>query len=161
MVAKKIVVGISDAKVSNNPDDVIMTHSLGSCIAVSLYDQSTKIGGMLHYQLPQSKDDLERAKEKPFMYADTGMKALVDKLVSMGANKKRMQIKIAGGAAMLVGPKGFDIGKRNHLAIRKFLWSKGLFIDAEDVGGSSPRNMYLNLADGTVIVSSNGCDKKL
>ena len=161
MSKKRIVVGVSDAKVSNDAADIIMTHSLGSCIAVSLYDQSTQIGGMLHYQLPKSRDDQQRAKEKPFMYADTGMSVLIDKLTSMGANKKRMQIKIAGGAAMADGPKGFDIGKRNHLAIRKFLWSKGLFIDSEDVGGSSPRNMYLNIADGSVIVSSGGCEKEL
>jgi chemotaxis protein CheD len=81
--------------------------------------------------------------------------------MSMGANKKRMQIKIAGGAAMDTGPKGFDIGKRNHLAIRKILWKNGMFIDAEDVGGESPRNMYMNMDDGTVTVRSNGLEKTL
>jgi len=161
MSKNRIVVNVSDAKVSNDQADVIMTHSLGSCIAVSLYDPATHVGGMLHYQLPQSKDDSQRAKEKPFMYADTGMNVLVDKLVSMGANKKQMKIKIAGGAAMDTGPKGFDIGKRNHLAIRKYLWSKGMFIDSEDVGGSSPRNMYLNLTNGVVTVRSNGLEKNL
>jgi len=44
-----------------------------------------------------------------------------------------MQVKIAGGAAMDTGPKGFDIGKRNHLALRKIMWKNGMFIDAEDV----------------------------
>ena len=161
MSKSRIVVNVSDAKVSNDPVGVIMTHSLGSCIAVSLYAPATHIGGMLHYQLPQSKNDSQRAKEKPFMYADTGMNILVDKLVSMGANKKRMQIKIAGEAAMDTGPKGFDIGKRNHLAIRKFLWSKGMFIDSEDVGGSAPRNMYLNLVNEAVAVKSGGIEKKL
>jgi len=95
------------------------------------------------------------------MYADTGMKVLVEKLISMGARQKRMQIKITGGAAMETGPKGFDIGKRNYLAIRKVLWKNGMFIDAEDVGGSSPRNMYLNIDDGAVTVKSDGLEKKL
>ena len=161
MSKSRIVVNVSDAKVSNDPVGVIMTHSLGSCIAVSLYAPATHIGGMLHYQLPQSKNDSQRAKEKPFMYADTGMNILVDKLVSMGANKKRMQIKIAGEAAMDTGPKGFDIGKRNCLAIRKLLWKYGMFLDAEDVGGFSPRNLYLDIDDGTVIMRSNGRDKLL
>jgi chemotaxis protein CheD len=116
---------------------------------------------MLHYQLPDSKMDHERAKDKPFMFADTGAKILVEKLVSMGANKKRMKIKIAGGAAMKTGPQGFDIGKRNYLAIRKILWKNGMFIDAEDVGGNLPRNMYMNIADGAVIIRSNGSEKTL
>ncbi|MHC4637258.1 MAG: chemotaxis protein CheD [Planctomycetota bacterium] len=161
MLKTKIIVSVSDAKVSNNPGDVIVTYSLGSCIAVCLYDSAIHTGGMLHYQLSNSKTDPERAKEKPLMFADTGMQILVDKLVSMGANKKRMQIKIAGGAEMDTGPKGFDIGKRNYLAIRKIMWKNGMFIDAEDIGGSSPRNMYMNISNGVVMVRSNGLEKNL
>jgi len=62
---------------------------------------------------------------------------------------------------MNTGPKGFDIGKRNYLALRKILWECGMFIDAEDVGGNSPRNMYLNLADGSVTVRSVGLEKSM
>jgi chemotaxis protein CheD len=72
-----------------------------------------------------------------------------------------MSIKICGGAAMDVGPKGFDIGKRNYLAIRKVLWRNGMFIDAEDVGGSSPRNMYLNIENGAVSVKSDNVEKAI
>lgn len=161
MSENKTVVHVSDAKVSNNPEDVLITYSLGSCIAVCLYDPTVHTGGMLHYQLPDSKTDPERAKEKPFMFADTGMQLLIDKLISLGVNKKRMRIKIAGGAEMDTGPKGFDIGKRNYLAIRKIMWKNGMFIDGEDIGGSSPRNMYLNIATGEVIVKTNGQEKGL
>jgi chemotaxis protein CheD len=161
MLKTRVIVNVSDAKASGDQSTVLVTHSLGSCIGVCLYDASTKVGGMLHYQLPDSKQDPERAKQKPLMFADTGMKLLLDKLISMGGNKKRMSIKICGGAAMDIGPKGFDIGKRNHLAIRKVLWRNGMFIDAEDVGGSSPRNMYLNIENGAVSVKSNGIDKAL
>lgn len=161
MLKTRTIVHVSDAKIANDPADVLTTYSLGSCIGVCLYDPATQIGGMLHYQLPDSKMDPDRARDKPFMFADTGMKILVDKLVSMGANKKRMQIRIAGGAAMDTGPQGFDIGKRNHLAIRKILWKNGMFIDAEDVGGTSPRNMYMNMDNGAVTVRSNGLEKVL
>ena len=161
MTKRRIIVTVSDAKVSDNISDVIVTYSLGSCIGVCLYDNEKKIGGMLHYQLPDSKMNPERAMQNPFMYADTGMKKLVDKLISMGASKKRMQVKIAGGAAMDTGPKGFDIGKRNHLAIRKMLWKNGMLISSEDVGGSSPRNLYINIENGIVTVRSNNLEKNL
>ena len=151
----KTTINMSDAKVSKNPADILVTYSLGSCIGVCLYDPSSCIGGMLHYQLPGSNMDPERAKKAPFMFADTGMKMLVDKMLSMGANKKRLQIKVAGGAAMDNGPTGFDIGKRNYLALRKICWMNSLFIDSEDIGGSSPRNMYLKMVDGTVTVKCN------
>ncbi len=161
MLKTKTIISVSDAKASNDPADLLATYSLGSCIGVCLYDSATHSGGLLHYQLPDSKIDPERAQEKPFMFADTGMKLLIDKLVSMGANKKRMQIKIAGGAEMNTGPKGFNIGKRNYLAIRKILWKNGMFIDAEDIGGFSPRNIYMNIADGSVTVRSDGIEKSL
>ena len=161
MVKTRVVIDISDAKVSDNPADVLVTYSLGSCIGVCLYDPALHVGGMLHYQLPTSTMEPSRAQEKPFMFADTGMKLLVDKLLSMGVNKKRMQIRLAGGATMSTGPQGFDIGKRNYLAIRKILWSNGMIIDAEDVGGNVARSLYLDMADGTVTIRSNGLEKCL
>ncbi len=161
MLKRRIIVNVSDARVSDNSSDVLATYSLGSCIAVCLYDPAINIGGMLHYQLPDSKMDPERARNMPCMFADTGLKMLVEKLATMGAKKKRMQVIIAGGASMDTGPKGFDIGKRNHLAFRKIMWKNGMFVDSEDVGGVSPRNMYMNIADGAVTVRSNGLEKRL
>jgi chemotaxis protein CheD len=161
MSKQRKIIHVSDAKVSKDSNDLLITYSLGSCIGVCLYDPAAHIGGMLHYQLPDSKLDPEKVKEKPFMFADSGMKILVDKLVSMGANKKRMTIKIAGGANMDTGPKGFDIGKRNHIAFRKIMWKNGMFIDSEDVGGNYPRNLYLDIADGSVIVKANGVEENL
>ena len=35
------------------------------------------------------------------MFADTGMNVLLSQLQSLGANKKRLKAKIAGGAKML------------------------------------------------------------
>ena len=93
MLKTRIIVHVSDAKVSSDPDDILTTFSLGSCIGVCLYDPVTHVSGMLHYQLPDSKMDPDRAKDKPYMYADSGMKILVEKLVSMGAKKNRMQVK--------------------------------------------------------------------
>ena len=161
MVKTKIIVHVSDARVSRDPSDTLVTYSLGSCIGVCLYDATVHVGGMLHYQLPDSKMHPERAAEKPFMFADTGLKRLVKKLEALGANRKLLHVKIAGGAAMNNGPKGFDIGKRNCLAIRKLLWKYGVFLDAEEVGGFSPRNLYLDIEDGTVSMRSNGRDKTL
>lgn len=157
----RIIVSVSDAKVSTCISEVLATYSLGSCIGVSLYDVANKIGGMLHYQLPESKMDFSKAKANPFMFADSGTKVLIEKLVSLGAQKRLLKVKIAGGASMQTGPQGFDIGKRNHLAIRKIMWKNGIMIDAEDVGGNSPRNMYMDMSDGTVTIRTTGLEKRL
>ncbi len=59
---------------------------------------------MLHFQLPDSRIDPPKAQANPFVFADTGLPRLVNKWVSMGANIKRMRVKIAGGATMNAGP---------------------------------------------------------
>jgi chemotaxis protein CheD len=161
MTKTRVIVDISDARISNDPSEVLVTYSLGSCIGVCLYDPAVHLGGMLHYQLPSSRIDQQGTCDRPFMFADTGMKLLLDELVSMSGDPGRMQVKLAGGANMSVGPQGFDVGKRNYLAIRKILWSRGMIIHAEDVGGASARNLYLNVADGTVTVRSGGLERCL
>lgn len=151
-----IVVNVSDARVSADAQDVIVTYSLGSCIAVSMYDPVTKCGGMLHYQLPTSTLDQNRAQANPCMFADTGMEFLLKQMAGLGANTKRLEVKLAGGAEILKDNGVFSIGKRNHTAIRKLLWQRGLMLSGEQVGGTEPRTMYLHLADGKTTLKVRG-----
>jgi chemotaxis protein CheD len=156
-----ITVSISDAQTSKQPEDVIVTYALGSCIGVSVYDPVVKVGGMLHYQLPTSTLDTERSRQNPLMFADTGMEHLLKQTEKLGAIKKRLKVKLAGGAQMLNDAGLFNIGRRNHAAIRKILWQHGLFVEGEDVGGTAPRNLYLHIADGAVVSKSQGNNKPL
>ena len=150
------VVNVSDARASADPREVLATYSLGSCIAVVLHDAVAGVGGMLHFQLPDSSLDSQRAQANPAMFADTGFESILRAMAGLGADKRRCKVQLAGGAQMLNDATLFNIGKRNHAAIRKILWQTGLFIDREDVGGTAPRNVYLNVADGSVTVKSHG-----
>lgn len=156
-----IVVNVSDARVSRNPEDTLVTYSLGSCIAVAAYDPVARCGGLLHYQLPASSLDTARAEQNPCMFADTGMSLLLKELAGAGAHKTRLKVKLAGGAQMLDERGIFSIGKRNHTAIRKILWQHGLLLAAEQVGGSEPRTLYLSVADGSAVVRSAGASTTL
>jgi chemotaxis protein CheD len=147
-----IFVNISDAKVSTDAGAVLATYSLGSCIGVALHDPLAQVAGMLHYQLPTSSLDVDRAKHNPLMFADTGMKHLLGEMEAQGAHKSRLRVALAGAAQILDDAGLFDIGRRNHAAIREILAQHGLPIAAEDCGGTEPRNLYLNVADGAVTV---------
>jgi chemotaxis protein CheD len=50
----------------------------------------------------------------------------------------------------------FSIGRRNHTAIRKILWQQGLMVAGEQVGGTEPRTLYLELADGATTIKTSG-----
>lgn len=149
------IVGISESCVSTNTDDVLVTYSLGSCIGVTLYDPVIKVGGMLHYMLPQSKVSPDKARNKPAMFADTGVPMLLNEILALGADKNRLIVKVAGGSQLMDQNKVFNIGERNYLVLRKILWKNNILIDAEDVGGNISRTVRLELGSGLVTVKSS------
>jgi len=151
----EIVVGIADLKFSNNPGDVLVTYALGSCIAVAIYDPAVKVGGLLHFMLPDSSLNKEKARVNPGMFADTGVTLLFKSCYGLGADKKRTTVKIAGGAKILDNTDYFRIGEKNVMSLRKIFWRNKVFIDAEDVGKSHNRTVRLDIATGKVIVKSS------
>src|SRR4051794_35089020 len=126
---------MGDARVSVRGDDTLATFSLGSCIGVTMYDPVARVGAMLHFQLPTSSINVDGARENPFKFADTGMERLFAQLIAAGADAKRLKVKLAGAAQMLSGSELFGVGRRNHAAVRKILWQRGVFVAGEDIGG--------------------------
>jgi chemotaxis protein CheD len=149
---KSLVVGISDCKIGWDPEDLLITYALGSCIAVALYDPVAKVGGLLHYMLPDSGLDRNKAQQNPFMFADTGIPRLFEAARARGAQPGRMVVRLAGGAQVLDTHGTFQIGKRNYLAARKILWKAGILIASEAVGGEVSRTTRLEIATGRMWV---------
>lgn len=147
-----LVVGIGECLVSNDPEAVLITYALGSCIAVIIYDPVSKVGGLLHYMLPDSTIDSEKAQKRPFMFADTGIPLLFHSAYQLGAVKSRMEVSVLGGAQVMDSTETFNIGKRNHLALRKIFWKAGVLVHSEDVGGTQSRTVRLEMASGRIIM---------
>lgn len=152
----KVVVGISDMKVSKNPGDIIITYSLGSCIGIAIWDPAVKVGGILHYMLPDSNLDKERAKVKPFMFADSGIPLLFKETYKLGAVKSRLIVKAVGGSQVMDTNGVFNIGKRNYMMMRKIFWKNKVMIAKEDVGGTVNRTLSLDIATGVTRLKVSG-----
>lgn len=152
----QITVDISDLRVSANPDDLIVTYALGSCIAVIVHDPKRKVGGMIHYMLPLSEIAPEKAKDKPAMFADTGIPELFRTMYGLGCDKKDLVVKVAGGGALYDDKGLFSIGKRNYTVLRKMFWKVGVIIASEDVGGAKSRTARLWIGDGRCTIASQG-----
>jgi chemotaxis protein CheD len=147
-----IVVGISDLKVSKNIDDVLVTYALGSCVGVTVYDPVVKVGGLLHFMLPESSLDIRKAGENPAMFADTGIPLLFKTCYELGAKKKRMIVKVAGGASILDDANFFRIGQKNITATKKLFWKNNVFIEGEDTGSNCNRTFSIHISTGKVFV---------
>jgi chemotaxis protein CheD len=142
--------------VSTTPDQTLVTYSLGSCVGVSLFDPEAGVGGLIHCMVPLSKTDPEKAKVRPAMFTDTGFVLLLNEIIAQGASINRLIVKVAGGGAPMDSAGRFKIGERNYAVLRKLLWKNNLLIAGEDVGGTKPRTMRIQMSDGLVTVSSAG-----
>ncbi len=152
-----IYVGVGEYAISNKPSDTIKTMALGSCVGVIFLSQELRTAGLLHVALPDSTINQKRGEERPGMFADTGIEALLNDMKKNGyAGNGNLMVKLVGGAAIMDPNNTFNIGKRNILAVRKALWKHKLGAIAEDIEGSISRTVSVSLETGLVTVSSPG-----
>jgi len=138
-----------------------VTHALGSCLGLMVYDPVAKVGGLLHAMLPLSKINPKKAETNPCMFVDTGVPKLLEEVYKMGGQKSRLVVKGAGCGQPLGKNEMFKIGERNYTVLRKLLWKNGILLDAQDIGGSASRTVHQDLSTGRIVISSNGVKKEL
>ncbi len=149
-------IGIGEFTLTKADSSTITTHALGSCIGVTIFDPVARVGGMLHYLLPQPS---RREKVEPSrlgIYATTGLPELFKQAYSLGASKNNLIVCVAGAATLLADTSGFQIGKRNRAMLRKLFWKNNIPIAAEETGGTIARTLHLELTSGVVTVQSKG-----
>ena len=158
----KHIVGVADMKISGVAGDVLVTHALGSCLGVAVYDPVAVVGGLLHVMMPQASINPDKAQANPFMFVDSGIPAFFREVYAAGGVKGRCLVIVAGGSNVHGGDNdSFAIGKRNYIMLRRLLWKNGVLIKAEDVGGTIPRTMYLEIGTGQIRVVSAGIERQL
>ena len=155
-MSEVIKVGMADLNVCKAPD-VITTLGLGSCIGLVFYDPVSKVGGMVHYMLPDSTK--VRNNSNIAKFADTGIDELLRRVIAAGANKGRLIAKIAGGARMFEVSGLSDVGNigaRNAEAAKAKLKQLG-----EDTGLNYGRTVELHCDTGEFYIKSVGKPLKI
>ncbi len=158
---KTLVVGVADMVASNDAGAELVTYSLGSCLGITLYDPFAKVGGLLHVMLPDSKIDSAKAAASPAMFVDTGVPRIFQAVCNLGADRRRLVIKVAGGAQLLDPQKVFNIGERNFQVFTELLQKNGYSIQSRDVGGFASRTLRLDMTNGNVSIKSPGMETYL
>jgi len=149
-------VGIGQMCVAHSPDRLVCL-GLGSCVAIALWDNSTRIGGMAHVMLPDEKCAPKRIVANPAAkFGTTAVKALAEEMKREGANIYTTVAKIAGGANMFkdIGIEMKDIGMKNSEAVKCSLTEWRIKVIAEDVGGSLGRTVDLDTTTGKLHIKT-------
>ena len=148
------IVKVAQAAVRQG-DGKLVTIGLGSCVAILLYDRVARVGGMAHILLPDTSS--ARDASNPAKFATTAVAHLTSEMNQLGADLKRIQARLVGGASMFPGSTvtaTLNMGERNIAAARATLLASRIPILGEDVGAAHGRSVRFSVIDGTVVVSS-------
>jgi chemotaxis protein CheD len=154
-------IGIAEVRAAKDPA-VLVTLGLGSCVGVCLYDSKKKVIGMAHIMLPSSKEIKNNANKAKF--ADTAIDMLIEEMEAIGADRKSITAKIAGGAQMFSFKSSNEFlrtGERNVEAVRRELGRHRVEIVAEDVGGNYGRTIEFYSHDGSLSIRTIGHGTKV
>ena len=142
-----IRVGIADYKIASDPHGLV-TLGLGSCVGIAIYNTLTKIGGLSHIMLPDSKAFGSEARSEKF--ADLAIIMMIREMNQGRLLNKSLVAKIAGGARMFDYKdknQMTEIGQRNVYAVEKILWELEIPILGRHTGGTIGRTMVVDLSD--------------
>jgi len=125
----------------------VVTTILGSCVAVCLYDPLTQIGGVNHFLLPVAGPE----GQKSARFGNVAVPDLVGKVVKLGAERKRLQAKLFGGANVIEAFRDREnhLGTQNVRIARELLAVETIPIIGEDVGGRKGRKLVFLTDDGS------------
>ncbi|MBU0503789.1 MAG: chemotaxis protein CheD [Candidatus Omnitrophota bacterium] len=154
MEDKIIEVGMAQLAVAEAPGRLV-TRGLGSCLGITIYDSTKKIGGMVHAMLP----DIEKAKIKTntSRFVNSAIKKMVVDLEKKGCLRARLAAKVFGGAHMfsfIASEGALNVGQKNIEMAELLLNDMKIEIAAQETGGTFGRTIELNLEDGKVLIKT-------
>ncbi len=148
----EIQVRVADFQAARG-DAVLVTLSLGSCVAVLLHDPAAGVGGMAHLLLPSPS--LSRAGDNPGRFPQAAVPALLERMRLLGAEPGRVVGRLVGGASMFTGAVAsgtMHMGDRNVIAAREVLNHHAIPVVAEAVGGTQGRSVWFHVGEGRIVV---------
>lgn len=135
-------------------DDTIISTVLGSCVAVGLYDESSRIGGLNHFMLPGEYGASDLVRNPNAKYGMYAMELLINDLMKLGAKRSAIVAKVFGGGSVLrfPGGAGSKIPGNNITFAFEYLQKEGIRVLASDVGGMEPRKIFFFARTGKVLL---------
>lgn len=126
-------------------EDLMITTTLGSCIAACLWDRNARVGGMNHFMLPEGNEDSGR-------YGSYAMEVLINELMKRGASRTSMEAKVFGGGQVVSGMNSMNVGERNTKFVIDYLKTERIPILSKDVLDIYPRKVCFLPASGKAMV---------
>lgn len=160
---RNVMVPSGSCHVSMDQLSALSTRSLGSTVAVGVYDPQTGAVGLAHICYPDSTKHPRFAQQSPGKFADKGVSQLVAALEEAGSDLENHSciVTIIGGGKQLGTIQAFNHGEETIDAVREQLKHYGFSTTAEDLVGHRDRRVAVYGDTGDMCVVVNGKQYKL
>lgn len=151
------------AEVYLQPGEMFLAHEptiirtlLGSCVGVTFWNGRLGIGALCHAVLPRCPDGYSREidPESGYRYVDFCIRDLARNFDELGARRSEVQVKVFGGADVLLGSKDDlirdTVGSINCETALETLSAEGFQIAASSLRGKCGMNIRFNTGNGEV-----------
>jgi len=138
---------------TSRPTEV--TTILGSCVAVCLWDEGLRVGGVNHFLLPTTPI----GQPPSGRHGSAAIPMLLRELERLGCQRQHLRAKVFGGAHLIGTPLSGgapSLGGRNAELARRVLAEAGIAVLAEDVGGTLGRKLRFRTDTGTALIKMLG-----
>jgi chemotaxis protein CheD len=129
-----------------------MSTVLGSCVSTCLWDPHRRIGGMNHFMLPGDNGTAAAPVAKSARFGVYAMELLINDMLKIGADRRRLVAKVFGGGRVLRGFGTLDVGRRNCEFVLEFLKVEGVPVLAQDLLDNYPRKVHFSPESGKVLL---------
>ena len=144
-----VEVRVGEMAVAEGPG-TLCASGIGSCVIVTLYDPTRRVGALAHALLPTSPGPRdEKTSAGDTKYVDAAIDAMLERMSGYGVNKKKLEAKIVGGANMFTEFQS-NVGGDNVAAARAKLEAEDIELVGEVVGGHIGRSVEFCVASGVV-----------
>lgn len=128
-----------------------ITTILGSCVAISLHDAGTGVGGINHFLLPRAPRG-----EMSSRFGDNALPQLLEAVSRLGGRQAQLVAKVVGGACVLdvFRDRATHLGNQNVTVAFELLHAMKVPVMMAETGGRKARHVTFYPQTGDLVVRS-------
>ena len=137
--------------------NILITTTLGSCIAACLWDKQQGVGGMNHFMLPEVTNNGPDGNDNSSAsiggrYGSYAMELLINELIKRGARRSALEAKVFGGGSVVCDLNSSSVGERNTRFVLEYLRTERITVVSKDVLDMHARKVCFFPASGKAMV---------
>lgn len=148
-----IDIGLGEYVITSDSSETLITHALGTCVAIILHCPTNLLTGMAHIVLPVKPEHLEAHMDKPAYYADSFVPEMLKRFrARAGCSYSEITSTVIGGASSKNENDLFQLGDKNLRAVTKVLDDYGVKYNDSETRDHYSRTVIVDINTGEITI---------